>query len=181
MENQIKLAFEKSKSGDKDERYEAYLNILKATDEQVDWAYEVWDQLIEDLTHKDNHQRSRAAQYLANLAKSDPEKRMMTDFPKLWEVTKDEKFVTARHSLQSIWKVGIAGTAQKEMVMEALVERFKNCIEEKNFTLIRNDIIQNMRNLYDNFNDENIKQTALDLIETVEDKKYKKKYMDIWK
>ena len=181
MGNQIKSAFEKSKSGDKDERYEAYQNILNATDQQVDWAYEVWNQLLEDLTHKDNHQRSRAAQYLANLAKSDPEMRIMKDFPKLWEVTKDEKFVTARHCLQSIWKVGIAGTAQKEMVTEVMVERFKKCADEKNFTLIRNDIIQNMKNLYDNFNDEFIKQTALDLIDTVDDKKYKKKYMDIWK
>ena len=105
----------------------------------------------------------------------------MKDFPKLWEVTKDEKFVTARHSLQTIWKVGIAGTAQKEMVMEFMVERFKNCTVEKNSTLIRNDIIQNMKNLYDHFNDEVIKQTALELIDTVDDKKYKKKYMDIWK
>jgi len=31
MDNQIKLAFEKSKSGDKDKRYEAYQNILNAT------------------------------------------------------------------------------------------------------------------------------------------------------
>lgn len=181
MDHQIKLAFEKSKSGNKDERYEAYQNILNATDRQVDWAYEVWAQLVEDLTHKDNHQRSRAAQYLANLAKSDPDLRIMKDFPKLWEVTKDEKFVTARHSLQSIWKVGIAGITQKDMVMEFMVTRFKNCINEKNFTLIRNDIIQNMKNLYDHFNDETIKLTALDLIDTVDDKKYKKKYMDIWK
>ena len=181
MDTQIKLAFEKSKSDDKDERYEAYQKNLNATDQQVNWAYEVWNQLIEDLTHKDNHQRSRAAQYLANLAKSDPEMRIMKDFPKLWEVTKDEKFVTARHSLQSIWKVGIVGTAQKEMVMEFMVERFKKCTDEKNFTLIRNDIILNMKNLYDYFNDEFIKQTALDLIDTVDDKKYKKKYIDIWK
>ncbi|MDW0118184.1 hypothetical protein QTL97_14725 [Sporosarcina thermotolerans] len=181
MDNQIKLAFNKSKSGDKDERYEAYQIILKATDQQVDWAYEVWNQLIKDLTHKDNHQRSRAAQYLANLAKSDPEMRIMKDFPELWKVTKDEKFVTARHSLQSIWKVGIAGTAQLKMVMEFMVERFKKCEDEKNFTLIRNDIIQNMKNLFDYYNDEFIKQTALDLIDIVDDKKYKKKYMDIWK
>ncbi|WP_042221849.1 hypothetical protein [Oceanobacillus manasiensis] len=180
MDSQMELAFEKSKSGDKEERYEAYQTILEATDQKVDWAYEVWDQLLEDLTHKDNHQRSRAAQYLANLAKSDPETRMMNDFPMLWVVTKDEKFVTARHSLQSIWKVGIAGTPQKEMVMEYLVDRFKGT-GEKNYTLIRNDILQNMRNLYDHYNEESIKQTALDLIETVDDKKYKKKYMGIWK
>ncbi|SFK03573.1 hypothetical protein SAMN04487936_106241 [Halobacillus dabanensis] len=181
MDSQLKSDFEKSKSGDKDERYEAYQNILKITDEKVDWAYEVWDRLLEDLTHKDNHQRSRAAQYLANLAKSDPEKRMMKDFPKLWEVTKDEKFVTARHSLQSIWKVGIAGPSQNEMVMDYMVERFKNGTDEKNYTLIRNDILQNMRNLYDHFNDEAIKQTALDLIDTVDDKKYRKKYLAIFK
>ncbi|MCT2535340.1 hypothetical protein NC661_19310 [Aquibacillus koreensis] len=181
MDTQMKLEFKKSKTGDKDERYEAYQKILEVTDQKVDWAYEVWDQLLEDLTHKDNHQRSRAAQYLANLAKNDPEMRMLKDFPKLWEVTKDEKFVTARHSLQSIWKVGIAGTPQKELVMEYMVDRFKNGTDEKNFTLIRNDILQNMRNLYNHLHDEAIKQTALDLIETVDDQKYKKKYEGIWK
>ncbi|WP_282173414.1 hypothetical protein [Cytobacillus firmus] len=181
MDSQLKLEFQKSKSGDKDERYEAYQHILNATDQEVDWAYEVWDQLIEDLTHEDNHQRSRAAQYLANLAKSDPEMRIMKDFPKLWEVTKDEKFVTARHSLQSIWKVGISGTPQKDLVMEVMTERFINGTDEKNYTLIRNDILQNMKSLYDHLNDEAIKQTALDLIDTVDDKKYKIKYLDIWK
>ncbi|MBG9544441.1 hypothetical protein ABE29_17135 [Cytobacillus firmus] len=181
MDSQLKVEFQKSKSGDKDERYEAYQHILNATDKEVDWAYEVWDQLVEDLTHNDNHQRSRAAQYLANLAKSDPEMRIMRDFPKLWEVTKDEKFVTARHSLQSIWKVGISGTSQKELVMEIMTERFINGTDEKNYTLIRYDILQNMKNIYDHLNDEAIKQTALDLIDAVDDKKYKKKYLDIWK
>ena len=71
--------------------------------------------------------------------------------------------------------------AQKEMVMEFMVERFKKCADEKKFTLIRNDTIQNMRNLYVHINDEFIKQTAKDLIDTIDDKKYKKKYMDIWK
>jgi hypothetical protein len=70
----------------------------------VDWAYDVWDQLIKDLIHPNNHQRSRVAQFLCSLAKSDPEKRMLEDFPAVWAVTKDKKFVTARHSLQSIWK-----------------------------------------------------------------------------
>ncbi|TYR73163.1 hypothetical protein FZC79_19875 [Rossellomorea vietnamensis] len=181
MDSQIEKEFEKSKSGDKEERYEAFHTILNITDQKVDWAYEVLDQLLEDLTHKDNHQRSRAAQYLANLAKSDPEMRIMKDFSKLWQVTKDEKFVTARHSLQSIWKVGIAGPPQKEMVMKAMEDRFRRGTDEKNFTLIRNDILQNMRNLYKHFHDETIKQTALELTETVEDPKYKKKYTAIWK
>ena len=181
MDNKMKKEFEKSKSKDKEERYQAYHNILEATEQKVDWAYEVWDQLLEDLTHNDNHQRSRAAQYLANLAKSDPERRMLSDFSRVWEVTYDEKFVTARHSLQAIWKVGLAGKEQEEMVIKHMVDRFKNCKDEKNYTLIRSDIIQNMRNLFDHLHDEKIKQTAMELIEMVDDKKYQKKYMNIWK
>src|SRR5690625_3044923 len=143
MDSQIKKAFEESKYGDKEERYEAYLYLLKVTESKVDWAYEVWDQLIEDLTHKDNHQRSRAAQYITRLAKSDPEERMPQDFPKIWKVTYDEKFVTARHTLQSLWHVGIAGAKQKDLVMSHLKDRFVNGIDEKHYTLIRSDVLKN--------------------------------------
>jgi hypothetical protein len=101
---------------------------------------------------------------------------MLEDFPVVWEVTKDKKFVTARHSLQSIWKIGLAGTEQKEMVIKGLVDRFIHCVDEKIYTLIRFDIIQGIRNLYDEIKDEEIRQMALDLIEKEEDAKYKKKY-----
>ncbi len=49
----MKLEFEKSKTGDKEERFQAYQTILKVTDQKVDWAYEVSDQLLEDLSHKE--------------------------------------------------------------------------------------------------------------------------------
>lgn len=181
MDTEVKEAFVKSEHGNKQERYEAYQYILEATEHEVDWAYEVWDELLESLSHKDNHQRSRAAQYLSNLAGSDPDKRMIADFDKLWLVTRDEKFVTARHSLQSVWKVGMAGPEQREMVMRYMSDRFIDCTEEKNYTLIRSDIIQNMRHLYDRLEDEQIKNTAFDLIEQVEEPAYKKKYSAIWK
>jgi hypothetical protein len=57
-------------------------------EEEVDWDYDVWGQPVKDLTDSDNHRRSRAAQFLCGLAKSDPEKRMLKDFPAVWEVTK---------------------------------------------------------------------------------------------
>lgn len=181
MDREVKEAFIKSKSNDKQESYEAYLYILQVTEKQVDWAYEVWDDLLDGLTDKDNHQRSRSAQYLANLAQSDPENRMLTDLPRLWEVTKDEKFVTARHSLQSFWKVGLGGAEQRDKVMDYMVERFRNGTNEKNYTLVRFDLIQNMKNLYEQLKDEKIKHTAWNLIDTVEEEKYMKKYKQIWK
>jgi hypothetical protein len=159
---------------------QAFSYILQETEKPVDWAYEVWDQLVEGLRHKDNHVRAISAQILANLAKSDPKNRMQKDFPALMAVTNDEKFVTARHTLQSIWKVGREKKMQKSVV-DALADWFKNCITHKNCTLIRYDVIQDLRNLYDEVQDEKIKQKALALIETEDDARYKKKYASVWK
>lgn len=160
---------------------QAFLYILKVTDKPVDWAYEVWDELIANLRHKDNHNRAIAAQVLCNLAKSDPKKRMLRDFPALLAVTRDERFVTARHCFQALWKVGVAGKKQRELLVSGLEGRYRECITEKNCTLIRYDIIQSLRTVYDAVKDEQVKAKALELIETEEDLKYRKKYATLWK
>ncbi len=169
------------RSEDKELQNKAFFYVLEATDKPVDWAYDVWDEMVETLSHKDNHQRAIAAQVLCNLAKSDPENRMLKDFDALLAVTKDKRFVTARHCMQAIWKVGAAGKNQQKKVVDGLEGRFEECITEKNGTLIRYDIIQGLRNLYEVGKDENVRQKALELIETEEDTKYRKKYAGLWR
>ncbi len=159
----------------------AFSYILEATEVPVDWAYEVWDELVEGLSHKDNHVRAIAAQVLCNLASSDPNNRLLQDFDALLAVTKDEKFVTARHCMQSLWKVGVAGKKQRQVLVDGLERRYKECITEKNCTLIRYDIIQSLRNVYAAVTDEKIREKALELIETEDDLKYRKKYARLWK
>ncbi|MBI3242985.1 MAG: hypothetical protein HYZ49_11895 [Chloroflexi bacterium] len=166
-------------SDDRELQNRAFLHILEVTDKPVDWAYDVWDEMMENLSHKDNHHRAIAAQVLCNLAKSDPKNRMLKDFDALLAVTKDERFVTARHCLQSLWKVGVAGKKQQQKLVDGLAGRFKECITEKNCTLIRYDIIQSLRNVYSAVKDEKIKEKALELIETEEDLKYRKKYASL--
>jgi len=136
---------------------------------------------VAGLSHKDNHVRAIAAQVLCNLAKSDPKNRIQKDFDALLAVTKDERFVTARHCMQALWKVGAAGKEQQKILVEGLEGRFKECITEKNCTLIRYDIIQSLRNVYDEVKDETIREKALELIETEEDTKYRKKYASLWR
>jgi hypothetical protein len=65
--------------------------------------------------------------------------------------------------------------------IKSLVDRFNHCVDEKNGTLIRFDMIQGLRNLFDVQKDEEIKRIALDLIESEEDPKYKKKYASLWR
>jgi len=168
-------------SKDRQLQNEAFIYILSVADNPVDWAYDVWDEVVKNLSHKDNHNRAIAAQVLCSLAKSDPKERLLKDFKVLLAVTKDERFVTARHCMQSLWKVGVAGKKQQKILVDGLSVRFNECISEKNCTLIRYDIIQSLRNVYDVEKDEKIRERALALIETEDDLKYRKKYASLWK
>lgn len=181
MDNEVRKYLNNLRSAERELQNQAFFYFLEATEKPVDWAYEVWDDLVKDLSHKDNHRRAIAAQILCRLSKSDPENRMKRDFSTLMAVTKDERFVTARHCLQSIWRVGTANQEMQDTVIEALADRFRDCVTEKNCTLIRYDIIAGLRNLYDEVKDEKIKDKALELIELEEDPKYKKKYASVWK
>lgn len=168
-------------SADQDLQNRAFLDILEVTETPVDWAYDVWDEVVANLGHRDNHNRAIAAQVLCNLAKSDPQQRMLQDFSALLAVTRDERFVTARHCLQALWKVGTAGPEQRALLVAGLEGRFRECAIEKNCTLIRYDILQGLKNLNDAVQDVTIRAKALELIETEEDPKYRKKYTSLWK
>jgi hypothetical protein len=181
MNKALRASFNQLEKADKKAQYEAYLYIMETTKQEVDWAYEVWEQLTEMLADPDSHCRSRAAQFLSHLAVSDPEERILDDFFKVWEVTYDKKFVTARHSLQKIWRIGLAGEKQKALVLSHLSNRFREADKEKNGTLIRSDILQGMRHLYEADKEEAVKLEALALIETEMEEKQRKKYRKIWK
>ncbi len=181
MDEQTRTDFENIRSTDRQLQNQAFLAIMAATDRPVEWAYEVWDDLLGELKDKDNHVRAIAAQVLCNLSKSDPQGRMLTDFPALLALTKDPRFVTARHCLQSLWKVGVVGPRQRELLLGSLEARLNECIAEKNCTIIRYDIIMSLRNVYDQVMDEQIRTRALALIETETNLKYRKKYMGVWK
>lgn len=180
METCINQHIDNLKSKDKKFRYESFHDIIKITNERAEWAYEVWDDLI-NLLEGDNHQRAIAAQVLSNLAKSDSEQRLLYDFKNLLNATKDEKFVTARYSLQCLWKIGIVNEAFRDIIVDGLSGRFNGCINEKNCTLIRYDIMVVFRKMFDQMGDEKIKSSALALIETEDDEKYRNKYLGVWK
>lgn len=60
---------------------------------------------------------------------------------------KYEKTVTARHTLQALWRIGLAGPTQKALVVDALETRFRECIGEENASLVRTDLITAMGRL----------------------------------
>ena len=181
MDKKIRTHLDNIHSTDGQLQNQAYSALMEVTEKPVDWAYEAWDELIEGLTDKDNHVRAICGQLLGNLGKSDPKGRMFKDFEKLLMVTKDERFVTARHTMQNIWKVGLGGKKHQQLVVQGLEKRFKECVKEKNGTLIRYDILVTLRNLYNATTSSEIQEKALKLIGLEKDAKYKKKYAMVWK
>ena len=66
-------------------------------------------------------------------------------------------------------------------MVKGLEQRYHECVNEKNCTLIRYDIIVDLKNLYDATTSSEIEEKALELIELETDLKYKKKYASAWK
>jgi len=181
MDKTIRAKMDDIFTGDGETQFKAYDYLMKESEKPVSWAYDVWDEVVAGLTHKDNHVRAICGQLLGNLGKSDTKGRMFKDFDKLLNVTKDERFVTARHTMQNIWKVGLGGKKHQQLVVQGLEKRFKECIKEKNGALIRYDILVTLRNLYNATTSNEIKEKALELIELEQDSKHKKKYATVWK
>jgi hypothetical protein len=176
-----KAALVKLHSADKTQQDEAFQELMGLTSTSVPWAYEIWDDIVRTLTDTDNRRRAIAAHVLENLAKSDPENRMAGVFPKLLHVTRDERFVTARHCMESLWKVAITGVANREMVVAGLALRFAECAAERNTTLIRYDITVVLRKIFDHTLDESVRAMSDQLIAAETDEKYRKKYAGVWK
>ena len=57
------------------------------------------------------------------------------------------RFVTARHCMQALWKVGVVSPQHQQQVVAGLVSRFLECASETNSTLIRYDILSALRKL----------------------------------
>lgn len=181
MNQEISASLAQLESTDAAYQNAAFQTLMNASKVPVDWGYEIWDDLVSLLKKGDNRQRAIASQVLCNLAKHDPGERMLKDLPVLLATTKDERFVTARHCMQSLWKVGVAGEKQRKALLTGLKKRFKECAAEKNRTLIRYDILESLRKVYDEVKEEDLRTTALTLIKTEPDPKYKKKYMTLWR
>lgn len=176
----IPAGFHELWSTDRAAQNAAYQTFMAATQQPVSWAYAVWDDIVAHLSSRDNHDRAIAGQLLCNLAISDPEQRIRQAWPSLLAVTEDARFVTARHVIQALWRLGLS-EALRPFLLDATAQKFAACAAHKNGTLIRYDLLAGLKSLSDATGDTTIKPAALHLIQTENDTKYANKYKALWK
>ena len=181
MDDTVRALLADRDASDREVAYQALVELFERTERPVPWAYDVWDGFLEQLTDKEGSKRSFAAQLLTRLAISDPEGRMLEDFPRVAAVLRDDKTVTARHTLQSIWRVGLAGPAQRELVCRALEERFAEAGGEKATSLVRRDVVTALGHLFGATGDEAVEAVATALIASEPEEKERKKQRAAWR
>jgi len=102
--------------------------------------------------------------------------RMRHAIDKILRMTDDESFVTSRQTIQSLWKVAATGKAMQKRVGDHLAKQYGECIKGRHYNLIRQDIIQCLRDLYHTAKDQGIEHTAFELIGMEKESWYRKKY-----
>ena len=147
MDKMVKDTIDNLDSSDDKIRLTALETILKITDDKVDWVYDVWDDLIAKLDHENSYQRTIAILVLCNLAKSDSENRIEGSLQGILSHTRDDKFVTSRKCIQNVWKLAVANTHTRKIVVDHLEKQFTDCTEGKHYNLICQDIIYSLRQM----------------------------------
>jgi hypothetical protein len=147
----------------------------------VPWGEAVWAAFVDMLEGGDNHVRAAAGQTLCNLAISVPPGMVRRDLGTLYAVTRDDRFVTARHVLQAFWKVGLGDAGLRQDLLDRFKDRFKKGAGEKHYTLVRYDMLVGLRSLFAVTGDAAVKEAALALIPLEDSPKYRKKYESAWK
>ena len=176
MDEKIKAYYDNLTSSDDKVRMNALQGMLKLTDQKVDWVYDIWNGLFEILNHENSFHRSIAIKVICNLAKSDSENRLSGSLGMLLAHTTDEKFITSRQCIQSIWKAALTSKQARKKILEHLEKQFRECRGEKHYNLIRADIIQSILYIYDEEKDEPFLARTRTLIAEEKVEKYRKQY-----
>lgn len=156
-------------------RYSALQTLLKLTENKVEWVYDQWYELSDNLESDNSYQRSIGFMLLANLSKSDFDNRMGEIVKKLIQLFDDEKFLTSRQCIQNVWKIAICNTSYKHLVINELRKTYyENVHINRHGNLIKQDVIFSLNKIYQSDNDNNIWLIINELIDAESDAKFVK-------
>jgi len=176
----VRAALDRLASGDRGTQGDDYALLQQATAEPVRWADAAWPLIEPLLRNRDNRVRSIAGQTLSRMAPGASHDTVLGGLPSLIAVTRDERFVTARHVLGSLWQVGLANREVRAVLLDKLIERCRSAVDEKNAALVRHDIVCCLRRLFDETGDAQVKAGADELITQEPDERNARKMRAAW-
>ena len=179
---EIDLLFENLASKDDKVRYPSFIKLQEITDSKVKWIYTKWFMLVEKLSSENSYQRTIGLTLLANLCKNDHEQRIANIIDEYLNHFNDEKFITARLCIQSVWKIAVTNNNLRRKIIDSLENSYRENIHLKTHpNLIRQDIVDSLEKIMTGTKDERVKEAAARLIAEETDEKVIKKLKNIVK
>lgn len=174
----IEIYIKQLNSKDDGERYNAFQEMSRITEEKVDWCWKYIDEFKKKLDDENSYQRSIGIMMLCNLSKNETDGREFRDIlPALMKRIDDEKFITERQYIQNIWKVAVENDEYKEKIVGQLKNEYVNCLQKKHYNLIRLDIITSLNLISEKTGDKRLEAAVSELIGQEDDIKNRKKYL----
>jgi|SRR5688572_2857257 len=162
----VREAIDRLASGNRSSHGKDYQVLMKSVEQSKGWADRAWQEIRPLLEHSDNRVRSIAGQALCGLAANASRKLVTLDAASVIAVTRDERFVTARHVLLATWKLGLVDAKNRIRLLASLSARFEDSFKEKSGKLVRTDIVAVLRRLFDATGDAAVQAAAEMLITT---------------
>jgi hypothetical protein len=175
----IDILFNDLSSKEDDKRFNALTTIMEITESKVEWFDQKYEELIDKINDVNSYQRSIGLMVLCNLAKSDRHNKLSIHVEEIVKHIKDEKFITSRQCIQSIWKLAVINNENKAKIAKALSKRFIECEDENHANLIRLDIIGSLKKMNDEKNDVKIQNRIDELIGMEKNDKNRKQYLKV--
>jgi len=160
-------------------RYSAFQEMIKITEEKVDWFDQYKKVFVDKLSDENSYQRSIGAMLLCNLAKNDKKHVFKSILNTMMILIDDEKFITQRQYIQNIWKVAIVDKEYRDRIIKQLEKEFKDCTTKKHYNLLRLDIFSSMIHIMEHEENEGIINIIGEMINSETDEKSRKKYIKI--
>lgn len=128
-----------------EQQTQLYQALMQLTENKINDRDMLWGLAAEYAQHKNNHLRSIGGQLICRLVVANDEAETFFKYDSVLKaVTHDEKFVTSRHTIRSLWYVSLGSEAHFKWYIEYLKSRLIESFSEKNGTMVRMDIFEGM-------------------------------------
>ncbi len=120
-------------------RYNAFL-LLQEHSKNSNTTYTYWDKIAEKLDSDNSYQRSLAVMLLAENVRWDTEDKFAGVIDKFLACCTDEKFITARQTIQALAVVIKATDQYNAAIAKGLAERDFSKYKENQQSLLKRDV-----------------------------------------
>jgi hypothetical protein len=135
----IKFLVETLSEKDDKRRYCAFL-LLQAYSKMQPHVYEYWDVLAKKLDSDNSYQRSLGIMLIAENVRWDKEDKFGAIFEKYMSCCRDEKFITARQTIQGLETIMKATGKYNEAIKKALAGLVFSIYKENQQKLLKKDV-----------------------------------------